>query len=184
LHFHHYLLAGMKRGCVHLGDGRGGERLPVELQEDILEGPAELLLHDPANCLEGLRWDPVAEETELVDELSREDAFTRREDLAQLDVRGSEGLKSQAQPARETSPRQLGTRRPAALAPLDQVPAADCLDELGSDPDHSTARRQPALAEQVGDLAGGGGPQLVDTGPPLQPIYVNNPGRLCAEGSD
>ena len=45
LHFHHHLLAGVEGGGVHLGDGRGGERLPVELREDVLERTAQVLLH-------------------------------------------------------------------------------------------------------------------------------------------
>ena len=82
-----------------------------------LERPAEILLHDAAHGLEGLGRHLVAAELELLDELRREQAPPRGDDLGELDVRGAEALEGAPQAAREPAGRRARRRRGARAAP-------------------------------------------------------------------
>ncbi len=82
--------------------------------EQVLEGPAQILLDHRPDRFERFGRDPVAQQAELADQLGGEDALARGEDLAQLDVGRPEGLERQPQPAGQAGPGQLGP--PAAGA--------------------------------------------------------------------
>ena len=112
LHLDDHPLAGEQAGRVDLGDGGGGQGHGIDRGEQRVEGPAEVLLDDPADHGEGLGRDPVAQQPELVDQLLGEEPFARGEDLAQLDVGGSQPLEGPAQPARQSGSR-LGPGPPA-----------------------------------------------------------------------
>ncbi len=94
--------AGQKTGAVHLGNGGGGDRGPVELGEGRVEGAAELRLDDAAHRVERLRGHSVEQQAELRDDLLGEDPFSGREDLPELDVCGSESAECDPQPPRQT----------------------------------------------------------------------------------
>src|SRR5262249_48082050 len=79
--------------------GWGGLR--VEPREHRLQRLAEVGLDDLPHDGERLRRHLVPALAELVDELGREDALTRGEDLAELDVGGAELLGRQPEPLRQ-----------------------------------------------------------------------------------
>ena len=70
-------LSGQEACAVDLGDGGGGNRVPVELGEGRGEGTGELRLDDPAHGVEGLRGHAVTQEAELRDDLLWEDPVPR-----------------------------------------------------------------------------------------------------------
>ena len=57
---------------MDLGDGRGGERRPVEAGEELVERAAQVRLDHGPDRLEGFGRHPVAEEAELADQFGRE----------------------------------------------------------------------------------------------------------------
>ena len=91
-------------GRVHLGDGGGGERCQLEYGEELVERAPEVLLDDPPHRAEGLCRHMVAQQPELGHELLGKEALSRREDLAQLDVRRAKALEGSAQAARQARP--------------------------------------------------------------------------------
>jgi hypothetical protein len=90
LHLDDHLGAVEETRPVHLRDRGGRERRAVELGEHVAEGRAEVFLDDGAHVGERLGRDAIATLLELVDELGREDALPRRDDLSEFDVRGTE----------------------------------------------------------------------------------------------
>ena len=72
--------------------------IALEAREDRLDGDTEVGFDDPAHVFERLRRHPVAQELELGDELLREEAFSRRDDLTHLDVGGPEAGERDPQP--------------------------------------------------------------------------------------
>ena len=94
-----------------------------------------------------------------VDELLGEEALTRRQDLAELDVGRPQALEGPPQPARQPGARpgwrRAGGRR--RYQPATAVPST--VDH----PDHARAGRKPPPAGEAGCLGAGAGPDLVDT---------------------
>jgi hypothetical protein len=72
-----------------LGDRARGERLRVDTRERV---PAERILDHPLDLLERQRRDLVDEPAELLDVHVRQQVWTRREQLAELDERRAELL--------------------------------------------------------------------------------------------
>jgi hypothetical protein len=86
---------------MDLRDGRRGDGRRDELGEDGVEGPLQVLFDDAVDVLPRLGLHLVAAQTELLDELGREDALSGRNDLAELDVRGAEAFEGLAQTPRD-----------------------------------------------------------------------------------
>ena len=114
LHLDHDLLAGAqawRRGPGRSTPPRAGSRSNEE--KTSVERPAEVGLDDRPDGLERLGRDPVAEQLELADQLLGEDALAGGEDLAELDVGGTEPLEGLAQPPGQPEPGDARVR-PAA----------------------------------------------------------------------
>ena len=120
LHLDDDVLPGEQRRPVDLCDRRRGERLRAEVPEDRLQRLAEVLFDDGAHGGEGLGRHLVPAALELRDELGREDALARRQDLPELDVRRAEALGGEPQP-----PREIRHRFAAAATASADRPHAD-----------------------------------------------------------
>jgi hypothetical protein len=96
LHLDNHFFPAYQAGGVHLGNRSRGYRGSLEVGEHVFEPLAELSLDDLAHSVKGLGRHSVAAQPELRHELGREDAFSRGEDLAQLDVRRAQVLESLA----------------------------------------------------------------------------------------
>ena len=132
-----------------------------------------------ATDVEGLGGDPVAQQLELGDELGREDPLARGEDLAELDVGGTEPLEGEAEPVREPRP------GPAlALAPVDEEPAGDRPAEDRRDPHDPPPRWEPPAPDELGDRRPGGLAHEVEANPPGQVGGLDEPRRMVREGPD
>ena len=138
LHLHHDRRPVAQRGGVHLGDGGRGQRGVLDGGEHRLERPAQLLGEHPLDDRPRLGRDLVAAPLELGDQLGREDAVARGDDLAQLDVGRAEPLGRHPQPARDA-----GDRRRAAAPALLQVPQPERAAEVPH------RRAQPAAGGSV-----------------------------------
>ena len=180
LHLDDDVLAGLQRGRVYLRDRRGGDRRAVEAREHLLERLAEVTLDDGTHGFERLGGDLVAQHSELVDELLGEDALTRRQDLAQLDVGGAVLLELLAQPPRQPGAR-LGLVSRAALA---DVPAGEGLAEAPADRDHAAAGGQQPAAGELGHFGRGGLADPVQAAAPDLRVGLHRPGPVVAEGAE
>ena len=153
---------------------------PVERGEHLLERPSELALDGGPHDVERLGRHLVAAALELLDQLGREQALAGRDDLAELDERRAERLGGQPQAARQVG----GAGRSLGAAPLaSPQPRHHGAGQAGGDDEPATARREPARGDQVRDLLGGEPAQLLGLGPPRDPIAVEHPRRLVAEGA-
>ncbi len=85
-------------GRVHLGDGGGSQGGVLDRGERGGEWPAELLGEDLLDDRPRFGGDLVATPLELGHQLRREDAVTRGDDLAQLDVGRAQPLGRHPQP--------------------------------------------------------------------------------------
>src|SRR5262249_19681589 len=177
-HLHHHLLAARQARGVHLRDGCRRDRLLVDPGEGALERTAEILLDHPAHVREALRRDLVAAALELLHQLGREESLPRRHDLPELDVGGAKTLESAPEPAR-----QPGARDGAARAALAQLPSRQRDAEERGGLREAAERRQGAAAHQRGNLGLRGGAALVDAGAPAQPLRVDGPRAVLAEGA-
>jgi hypothetical protein len=72
-------------GAVDLADRRGGERRPVELDEEALDRLPELFLDHTLDVFVGEGTHVVLQAAELGDDVRREDVGAHREQLAELD---------------------------------------------------------------------------------------------------
>jgi hypothetical protein len=75
---------------VRLAEARRGERLVIERLEQLADPSAELLLNDLLDVGEGNRADVVLEVLKLLDVRLGNEIGSRRQDLPELHVRGSE----------------------------------------------------------------------------------------------
>ena len=152
-----------QRRRVHLRDGGRGERRLLDRGEDGAEGAAQLLGEHLLDDRPRLGGHLVAAPLELGHQLGREDAVTRRDDLAQLDVGGAQPLGRHPQP-----PRNPGEGRRAATPALAQVPqperAADVAQRRAQAPD----RRQGAALGEAGERGGEAGAHAGQPGAPGQ----------------
>ena len=134
LDLHHDGLAG-EQPAVRLADRRGGERLPVELGEPLLDGVAELALEDRSHLVDRDGAGAVLERGERFAHLRWKQVDPRRGDLTELDVDTSRVLEQAPEPdpdrlrvERSAAPRR--DERPEALAPCEPdqlaVPTDDC----------------------------------------------------------
>src|SRR5262249_43828178 len=116
----------------HLADGRRGERVGIEFEEQSLDRLLEVLADDALDVRVRERPHIVLEATQLGDDVRRNDVRPRGEQLAELDERRPELVEhlTQAAPAR---------RRPAVLLRR----AAPPLEEVA----------EPVLHGHLGDLA-------------------------------
>ena len=73
----------------------------VEFGEGPVEGPGELRFDDTTHGVERLRGHTITQKAELRDDLLGEDPISRREDLPELDVSGSERAEGDPQPSRQ-----------------------------------------------------------------------------------
>jgi hypothetical protein len=108
-------------GGMHLGDGGGGERGALDRGEGGGKRATELLGQDLLDDRPRFGRDLVAAPLELGDQLGREDAVTRRDDLTQLDVGRAEPLGHHPQ-----TPGDAGDRFGAPTSTLAQVPEPEC----------------------------------------------------------
>ncbi len=70
---------------MHLADRRRCDRLPLEVEEEPVEGVAEILLDHALGLLERERAHVVLKAAQLGDDVRRHDIRPRREQLAELD---------------------------------------------------------------------------------------------------
>jgi hypothetical protein len=98
LHLDHDPLAAVEPRAVHLADRSGGQRLGLDVLEDVLPRHAQLLLHHLDDLRLGQRRDAVLQARELGDDLGRDEVRPSREDLPELCERRTELLEGGAQP--------------------------------------------------------------------------------------
>ena len=118
LHLHGDAAAVREDGLVHLADGRGGDRLLDELDEEPLDRLAQLLRDHLLDLGERERADVVLELPQLDDDVRRHDVRSRRQELAELHERRPELVERLAQ-----APTALGRRVAVGrdLLPREQV---------------------------------------------------------------
>jgi hypothetical protein len=85
LHLHGDTASVRERRPVHLTDGRGGNGLLLEIEEELLDGELELLLDHALDLGVGDRRDVVLQRLQLEDDVRRDDVRARGEELAELD---------------------------------------------------------------------------------------------------
>ena len=98
LHLDHGLLAVREDRAVDLGDRARGERLGLDVLEDVFPRHAELLLHHEDDLLLRQRRHVVLELRQLLDEFRRQEVGPRRQDLSELAEGGPELLERLAHP--------------------------------------------------------------------------------------
>jgi hypothetical protein len=133
LHLHHDLLPARQAGAVHLPDRRRGDRLLLELLEDLLDREVELLLDDPADARERLGPGVVLKAAQLVQDVRRHDVGPGGQQLAELDEGRAQLVQHLAQP-------------PAAVAGADRGVVGDGL--LAAE-----GVAEPVAGGDLGDLA-------------------------------
>ena len=170
LDLHHHRRPVAQRGRVHLGDGGGGQRGVVHGGEHRPDGPAQLFEEHALDDRPRLGGDLVAAPLELGDQLGREDAVARGDDLAQLDVGRAELLGRDAQPARD--PGDRGRAAAPALLQRPQPQGAAEVPHRGADP---TAGRQRAATGQAGERGSEARPHPGQAVVPLQGRGVDRP---------
>ena len=94
-------LAVQHGGAVGLADGGGAERLRVDVEEELLDRPLEVLLDEADDAGERHHREPVEQVLELVGDVAGEQVLPQAQDLAQLDVGGAEPLEAAPQLHRE-----------------------------------------------------------------------------------
>ena len=124
-------MAVREHGSVHLADRRGGQRLAVELEEEALDREAEVFEDDALDLFVRERAHVVLEAAQLGDDVRRQDVWTHREQLAELDEGRAELVEELAE--------MLAALGCAALEELRPVPAAR--DQVG----------QPVPLEEVAE---------------------------------
>jgi hypothetical protein len=97
-----HLRPGPQPGRVHLGDRGGGQRLPVEVGEHLVDRPAQVGRQHLLDLLPGGRGDVVLESLQLLDDLGGEQVRAGGQHLTELDE-GDPGL-LQRQPDRAGQP--------------------------------------------------------------------------------
>ena len=97
-------LAAFQARAVHLGDRGRGDRVGVDLLEELRDRGAQLLLEDGLRFGKGEGGDAVLELGELVDELERDQVGAGRQHLPQLDVGRPELLDRHAHALRPREP--------------------------------------------------------------------------------
>ncbi len=172
-------LAGSEGCRVDLGDRRGGQRGAFEVGEDILEGSSELALDGGPDRAERFRGHLVAALLELAHQLFGEQALTRGDDLAELDVRRSEVFGGDAQPAG-----QVGPAGGAVLTATSHPPQAHGRAEATDDGEDPAAPGEATGSDQVGEALGGDPPDLVDGIAPGHGGGVDDPRGGGGEGAD
>ena len=174
LHLDDDVLAGAQPRGVDLGDRRGGQRRALEALEHGLQRLAELGLDGAAHDVERLGRHLIAAALELLDELGREEALTRRDDLAELDERRAQRLGGQPQPAREVG--RAGATPFALVQPRD-----DGAGEAGGHDHAAPPGREATRGDQVGHRHRGVTSQRLRRRPPGDRVAVEHPGRVVAE---
>src|SRR4051794_55910 len=97
LHLDGDALPGRQRRTVHLADRRGRDGRAVELEEEPVDGVAELLFENALDVLERHRPHVVLQTAQLDDDVRRHDVGARRQQLAELDERRPELVEHLAQ---------------------------------------------------------------------------------------
>ena len=134
-------LAGAQPGPVGLADRGRGERLPVELGEDVVDVAPSSASSTGRDALARLRRHPVLQLGQLGADVGRQEVDAGRGDLAELDVDAARLLEHPPQPDRlavvERSTRlDACEERPEALAPGEA-------DELAVAAEHGDAPAAP-----------------------------------------
>ena len=179
LHFDDDLFARSQSGAVHLRDRRRRDWSSIESLEHVVEGTAEVELHDPPHDFERLGWNAVAKQLELAHQLFGEQSFAARDDLAELDVgrpQGGEGVpEPSGQPA---SPRR------SALPAIERVPTGERDTDASDDAGDAADRRQRAGLQPGGELIAGLRAPAIDVGAPTHGVGVDDPRPMIAERPD
>jgi hypothetical protein len=90
---------------VHLADRCGGERLGIEVLEQLAGRPAEFFDEDPFNVLDRKRRDSIKQVEEFVAVLERHDVGLKRQHLSELDETATEVFEQAPEPLRSGHPR-------------------------------------------------------------------------------
>ncbi len=176
LHLHHHRRPVTQRRCVHLRDGCRGQRGVLDRREHRPDGPSQLLGEHTLDQGPRLGRDLVPAPLELGDQLGREDAVARGDDLAQLDVGRAEPLGRDPEPARDARDRRL-----AAAPPLLQVPQTQRAAEMPHRRSEPPAGGQRAATGQAGERGVEAGPHPGQTIAPGQRGRVDRPRAGVAE---
>ena len=163
LHLDDHRLARVQSGDVGLADRGRGERLPVELLEDVLDVVTQLGLEHRSDLLDRLRLDSVLEPGQLGADLGREQIDACRRDLTELHVDAAGLLEQVSQPGSGADRRPLlatarGDERTEARLP-------DEADEL------AVAHAAPRSVRRMARIGRG-----ATTSPARSPI-ASEPGR-------
>ena len=174
-----HLLTGRQGGQVDLGDGGGGHRHAVEVGEDPVQGCAQVLLDHRPHVFEGHRGDPVAQLGELLDQFVGEHVLAGRDDLAQLDVGGAEGLEGVSEASG-----QAGHRGGAPGPSFVCGPAGEGGPDGGARDAQPGGRGDPAAPQEARDPATGLGAHLGQAHPPGEVVDREIPRRVLREGGE
>ena len=180
LHLDDDVLAGAQPRDVHLRDRRRGECGLVEELEHVVEARAEVLLDGAPNHVEGLGGNLVPALLELLDELGREQALARGDDLTQLDVRRAERLGGATQPERDVGAARLGAG--VALQLLAHDPGHDGYSEMPDHGQHPQTRREPAWCGERRDLLLCADAQRAGQVEPARLVPLDGPRTRFGEG--
>ena len=115
---------------MHLGDGRGCERLRIDLGEQLAPGLLQPLLDEAQDLLEREGRRAVLQGRKLGDEIGRNHVRARGEDLAELDEGRSQLGERVAKPARARRPKLRRRRTLGDLAPPERFPEPRAVEQL------------------------------------------------------
>ena len=155
LHLHDDGFAGAQAGAIRLADRCRRERLPVELDEDLVDIDAELGFQHRAHTFDRHGRDLVLQSGELGRHLGRHEVDPRRRDLPELDVDTTRLLEhtTQAHPdsiERATGPSGTGEERPEPFSAGDAQQLVIAAKDI--DPPPQRAQR-PRRADETRLLA-------------------------------
>ena len=152
LHLDHHRLAGVQPRGVRLPDGSRGERLPIELGENVVDAAIELGLERGPDDLHRLRRNPILQVGKLVDDVGRNQIDPSGRDLPELDVYATGLLEHAPKPDPDCFVRMFGPvrRRQERSEPLSTRQA----QELAVAAQHCDALRHRAHGSRCRHQAG------------------------------
>ena len=136
LHLHDHGFAVGQPRAMDLRDGSRRHRLGIDVGEQLARGPSQALLDQPQHRFHRHRRRAILQVRQLGDEVRRQDVRARRQDLPQLDERGTE-LGERLAKAAGARGAHLGRRGTiAGLAPAEHVPEAAAVEQLAESVPH------------------------------------------------
>ena len=174
-----HVLTAQQSGSVHLRDRGRGERFAFERREHGIERGAQLGLDDCLHVVERLGRHLVPQLLELADQLLGEQPFTAADDLAELDVGGTESFGRHPKPSGQITLRIAAT----ASSPV-QHPPDDGDADVAEHGEHTRPRRQQSRRDEFGEPFAHSPAHGRDLVPPAHLLGTDDPGAFVAERAD